>query len=266
MSEYFNNKIDFIIMIVLALLVAFIIGFNIIQLVDSKLSSVTINVPPHGCQLPPIYLNVDSESNIRQIKLNDIISATSNESILNSTSDDISENFTNVAHQPKPYIPTGIEQFGNIQDYPLTYDDDRRHLISSVVNSDTANQIIGQKTKYQTAQDPNYNTVNDIPLLVAPDTDVPNRAGPDAIGYYASKVKLIEDLNSPLMKLAQQNADKINNVVAKCTNADRNKVPEVNGTFDGYNAFVDLRTDSYANITSIGKSMLSPYISYPIPS
>ena len=36
MSEYFTNKIDFIIMIVLALLVAFIIGFNILQLIDSK--------------------------------------------------------------------------------------------------------------------------------------------------------------------------------------------------------------------------------------
>lgn len=266
MSEYFNNKIEFIIMIILALLVAFIIGFNIIQLVDSKLSSVTINVPPHGCQLPPIYLNVDSESNIRQIKLNDIISTASNESILNSTSNDISENFANVSQQPKPFIPTGIEQFGNIQDYPLIYDDDRRHLISSVINSDIGNQIVEQKTKYQLSQDPNYNTVNNVPLLVAPDTDVPNRAGPDAIGYYASKVKLIEDQDSPLMKLAQNNADKINSVVSKCTNTDRKKVPEVNGTFDGYNAFVDLRTDSYANVTSIGKSMLSPYISYPVPS
>ena len=61
-------------------------------------------------------------------------------------------------------------------------------------------------------------------------------------------------------------ANKINEVVAKCTLDDSKKIPEVNGTFDGYNAFVDLRSDSYANITSIGKSMLSPYVSYPIPS
>jgi hypothetical protein len=270
MSEYLNNKIDFIIMIVLALLVAFIIGFNIIQLVDSKLSSVTINVPPHGCQLPPIYLNMDSDSNIKQIKLNDVISTTSNESIMmnsttNSIPGDTSEDFSNI-QTPEPHTPNEIEQFGNIQDYPLVYDDNRRHLISSVINSDLGNQIIGQKTKYQTAQDPNYNTVNDIPLLVAPDTDVPNRAGPDAKGYFASRVRLIEDPNSPLMKLAKTNADKINGVVARCAAADRKRVPEVNGTFDGYNAFVDLRTDSYANVTSIGKSMLSPYVSYPVPS
>ena len=76
----------------------------------------------------------------------------------------------------------------------------------------------------------------------------------------------MEDPNSPLMKLAKSNADKINSTVARCTMADRKRVPEVNGTFDGYNAFVDLRTDSYANITSIGKSMLAPYTSFPVPS
>lgn len=273
MSEYLNNKIDFIIMIVLALLVAFVIGFNIIQIVDSKLSSVTINVPPQNCQLPPIYLSMDSDSNIKQIKLNDGISTVTNESVGNSSTTnyipgDMAENFsnTNTTTNPEPHTPTGIEQFGNLQDYPLIYDDNRRHLISSVINSDTGNQIIGQQTKYQTAVDPDYNTVNDIPLLVAPDTDVPNRAGPDAKGYYASRVKLIEDPDSPLMKLAKSNADKINKVVAKCVGADRTRVPEVNGTFDGFNAFVDLRTDSYANVTSIGKSMLSPYVSYPVPS
>jgi transcription elongation factor Elf1 len=69
----------------------------------------------------------------------------------------------------------------------------------------------------------------------------------------------------PLIK-TKENANMINGLVAKCSASDRTRVPEVNGTFDGYNAFVDLRTDSYANITSIGKSMLSPYISYPIPS
>ena len=74
MSDFLYNKIDFIIMIVLALLVAFIIGFNIIQIVDSKLSSVTINVPPQNYQLPPIYLSVDKESgDFKQIKLNDVV-------------------------------------------------------------------------------------------------------------------------------------------------------------------------------------------------
>jgi hypothetical protein len=278
MSDYFSNKIEFIIMIVLALLVAFIIGFNILQLIDSKLSSVTINVPSN-CSIPPIYLNIDPDSNIKQIKLNDVISTVSNES--NHSSELNTEGFENLDLNYYNYENVNgnvnddvnknnndnkTEKFGNLQDYPLMYDDNRRHLLSSVITEPTADKVIEQKTIYETAKDPNYNSLNDIPLLVAPDVNVPNRAGPNSKGYYASRVKLIEDLNSPLMKLAKANADKINKVVAKCTLADNNKIPEVNGTFDGYNAFVDLRTDSYANITSIGKSMLSPYVSYPVPS
>jgi hypothetical protein len=275
MSDFLYNKIDFIIMIVLALLVAFIIGFNIIQIIDSKLSSVTINVPPQNCQIPPIYLSVDKESgDFKQIKLNDIVSVASNESIFNSIDDGL-ENFSNTDINNNSNINNvnensntnkQIENFGGIQDYPLLYDDDRRNLISDTINSDLGMKIINSKTKQDLATDPNYNTVNDIPLLVAPDTNVPNRAGPTAKGYYASKVKLIEDPNSPLMKLARSNAQKINQTVSKCTLADSSRIPQVNGTFDGYNAFVDLRTDSYANVTSIGKSMLSPYTSYPVPS
>jgi hypothetical protein len=269
MSEYFSNKIDFIIMIILALLVAFIIGFNILQIIDSKLSSVTINVPSSNCSLPPIYLNIDKDSNIKQIKLNDVINNVSNESTMNKeefTNLDIEE-FTNLDIEEFTNLDK-IENYGNLQDYPLLYDNNRKHLISNTINSNKGNQIIDQKTIYETAKDPNYNTVNNLPLLFNPDTNVPNRAGIYASpkSYFASKVKLIEDPNSPLMKLAKENANKINNVVSKCTLNEKNKVPEVNGTFDGYNSFVDLRSDSYANITSIGKSMLSPYVSFPVPS
>lgn len=271
MSEYFSNKIDFIIMIVLALLVAFIIGFNILQIIDNKLSSVTINVPTSNCKIPPIYLNIDKDSNIKPIKLNDLITNDTNQFSeknqlrkVNTSTESNIEKFDNSTDNI--YDINKKENFGNLPDYPLTYDDDRRHLISSVINPDEDKKILEQKTIYETAQDPNYNTVNDLPLLFAPDTNVPNRAGPNSKGYYTSKVKLIENSNSPLMKLAKLNADKINNVVAKCTLEDSKKIPEVNGTFDGYNAFVDLRTDSYANITSIGKSMLSPYTSFPVPS
>ena len=68
------------------------------------------------------------------------------------------------------------------------------------------------------------------------------------------------------MKLSKENTDKINNVISKYTSENNYKIPQINGTFDGYNAFVDLKTDSYANVTSIGKSMLTPYVSYPVPS
>lgn len=268
MSEYIYNKIDFIIMICLALLVAFIIGFNIIQIVDSKLSSVVINVPPQNCALPPIYLNLDKDLNLKESKqllLNDVLtnkSVSSNKSSTSTTSNEsiVGEEFDNLSNK------FSLEKFGDIQDYPLIYDDNRRHLISSIINSNESNKIINNKTIYEKDKDPNYNDINNIPLLVAPDTDVPNRAGPNAIGYYASKVKLIEDTNSPLMKLAKENANKINKIIAQDTLNDRTKIPEINGTFDAYNAFVDLRTDSYANITSIGKSMLTPYVSYPVPS
>jgi len=204
---------------------------------------------------------MDKDNEIRQIKLNDVISTASNESNYNLGESSI-ENFGNIQEIQN----NNTEEFGNIRDYPDKYDQNTLHLMTGVINSDDANKIINNKTYYETAIDPNYNTVNNLPLLFAPDTDVPNKAGPDAKGYYSSKVKLIEDPTSPLMKLAKDNANKINSMVAKCTLANSKRIPEINGTFDGYNAFVDLRTDSYANITSIGKSMLSPYVSFPVPS
>lgn len=277
MSDYSSyNRIDFIIMIVLALLVAFIIGFNIVQIVDSKLSSVTINVPPQNCNLPPIYLNLDKNNEIKQIKLNDVLSTISNETnnygnypIEKFNNTENFENFENIQNNVKNNnieINNDIEEFGNIRDYPDKYDSNTLHLMTGVINPNISSDIIESKDYYQITTDPNYNTVNSLPLLVAPDPPVPNNAGSDAKGYYASKVKLIEDPNSPLMKLAKSNANKINETVAKCTLANSKRIPEINGTFDGYNAFVDLKTDSYANITSIGKSMLSPYVSYPVPS
>lgn len=263
MSEYFTNKIDFIVIIVLALLVAFIIGFNILQLIDSKLSSVTINVPPSSsCSIPPIYLNMDKEFNIKQIKLNDVISNVSTENNVEEFKTQESDTYDSYK---KKKIDIEEENFGNLHDYPLIYDDNRRHLLSSSIVEPSANKVIEQKTIYQTATDDNYNTVNNVPLLIAPDTDVPNKAGPYSKGYHALKVKLIEDPNSPLMKLSKLNSNKINMIVSTCAQNDT-KTNDINGTFDGYNAFVDLRTDSYANITSIGKSMLSPYTSYPVPS
>jgi hypothetical protein len=266
MSEYFSNKIDFIIMIVLALLVAFIIGFNILQLIDSKLSSVIINVPPSSnYSIPPIYLNIEKDSNIKQIKLNDVISTLSTQPEMIPESDlDIKGLETDMTCDYKnDNLNEKKENFGNLRDYPFEYDDNRKHLISTISVDEP--RVIKETTQ-NNATNPNYNTVNNIPLLIFPDVDVPNKAGLDAKGYYASRVKLIENQDSPLMKLAKSNNDNINKVVSKCTLADLNKIPNVNGTFDGYNAFVDLRSDSYANITSIGKSMLSPYTSYPVPS
>lgn len=241
MNENYD-KMDFIIIIVISLLVAFIIGFNIIQVIDNKLSSVTINVPPQNCNLPPIYLNVDKDLNIKQIKLNDVVSTVNNE-----------ENMK--------------ESFGNIRDYPDNYNSPKNSLIAGIINSDNAEKIIDQQLIYETDINPNYNTLNNIPLLISPDTDNPNKASSTSIGYYkSSRLELIENKDSPLLEIAKENSKKINRIVEKCKKIDEKRIPEINGTFDGYNAYVDLKNDSYANITSIGKGMLTPYTSYPLPS
>jgi hypothetical protein len=262
MTDYFYNKIDFIIMVILALLVAFIIGFNIIQIVDSKLSSVTINVPPQNCQLPPIYLSVDKENNnFKQIKFNDVVSVESNKSMYS-----LNNNLDNIENYKENINENINENFGNLQDYQEEYEDNQKKLISDINNLDTGINIINSKSQMDLETDDNYNTVNNIPLLFSPDTDVPNRAGPDSKGYYASKVQLVNNINSPLMKLEKLNSDKINSVLVKSIINDSKKIPKINGIFDGYNAFNNLQSDSYANITSIGKSMLTPYISFPVPS
>ena len=64
-----------IVIIILIIIVAtVIIGYGIIKTIDEKLSSVVVNVPKHDYDLPPIYLNIDKNSNIQRVKLNDIIS------------------------------------------------------------------------------------------------------------------------------------------------------------------------------------------------
>lgn len=241
------SKIDFIIIIILALIVSFIIGFNIIQVIDSKLSSVTINVPPTQ-SYPPIYLQLDKNSDIKQINLKDVVSTTNCET-------------------PSQEAKLEKENFGNILTYPDNYQVPHNSLIAGLHNSNVANQIIDQQTKLELDKDPNYNTVNDLPLLISPDTDTPNKASSTSKAYYyASRVKLVENPNSPLIQVWNQNKKDIQDIVSDCKIKEKKEIPPINGSFDGYNAFVDLRTDSYANITSIGKSMLTPYTSYPVPA
>ena len=99
------NKFDIILIIILCLLVSFIIGFSIIQLIDSKLNAVTINVPPNSLQ--PIYLNIDKND-----KLHQLLSKNSNDGTL------IKEN--------------DKENFGNIPDYPSSQNSP--NIIASVIS------------------------------------------------------------------------------------------------------------------------------------
>lgn len=281
MNETFS-KIDIIIIIVLALLVAFIIGFNIIQIIDNKLNSVVINVPPQNCTLPQILVNFDK--NNQPIKLNneqinfitkansELVqsknenlfkegfnnlnnSINSNDSVGSSNSDldhtvrtndsDYSENFGNVEIK---------ENFGSLPDVYQDRDDQDMDRFAQRISSNLGNDIINDSGV--NVQDPNYNTIDNYPFLIDPEN--PNE------GYYKSRVKLITDDSSPLMKLEKQNMEKINQVVKTCL---KNQKPlEINGTYDGYNNYPNLREGSYANFTSIGKSLLTPYVSYPVPS
>lgn len=251
MTDFFNNKMDLIIMIVLSLLVAFIIGFNIIQIIDNKLNSVTINVPPNNCSLPPIYLNLDKHKNNldKNILINDLVT--------NAVYDEESQ----------------FEKFGNLPDHTLPQDNS--NIIASVVNSnknvlDTTQDNNSLDTSYDT-QDPDYNTLNNIPLLVSPDLPTPNQASPSSTSYYSDRIKLIDNSNGELFKLSQKSKQikqTLNDTINKCKiiNNTTTNVSDVNNTFNGYNTFVDLKQDSYANVTSIGKSMLTPFTSYPLPS
>ena len=236
------NKFDLIIIVILSLLVSFIIGFNIIQLVDSKLNAVTINVPPNNLQ--PIYLNIDKNNKLHQLLPNDnlVYTTPENAQLIN-------------------------ENFGNLPDYPSAQSNS--NVIASIIsNNQEIEDLINEKNvELENIKDQEYNTVNDMPLLIVPDPPTPNQVENNSSpSYYAQRVKLIENPNSPLLKLNNKNLENIKETISKCKMINKNIPPKINGTFDGYNTYINLRDDSYANITSIGKSMLTPFSSYPIPS
>lgn len=234
------NKFDLIIIIILSLLVSFIIGFNIIQLVDNKLNSVTINVPPNNLQ--PIYLNIDKNNKLHQVLSNNNIVYSENNTDTN-------------------------ENFGNLPDYPSAQPNP--NIIASITsdNQEIENLINEKNTELENVKDSEYNTVNNMPLLITPDPPTPNQVtNSTSPSYYSQRVKLIENPDSPLLKLNNKNLENIKETISKCKMINKNIPPKINGTFDGYNTYVNLRDDSYANITSIGKSMLTPFSSYPVPS
>ena len=115
--------------------------------------------------------------------------------------------------------------------------------------NETINNLDETINYYETKQNDNYNTVNDLPYLITPDN--PNT------GYYFTKTKIIYNKNSPLLKKENDYFKK------KCDSC--NKSIEAN-SITGYNGYANLKSGSFANITSIGKSLLTPYVSYPVPS
>jgi hypothetical protein len=273
-----NNKIDIIMIIVLALLVAFIIGFNIIQIIDKKLNSVIINVPPQSCNIPSILVNFDKDNkpiklnneqinyltnikpDIEQNRLNfenfenEEKTINSNQSMNSDTeldqtiktNNDYSENFGNIELK---------ENYGSLPDKYETRDDENKDRFSQRTSRNLGNEIIN-KSNGINPQDPNYNVIDNYPFLIDPDDDKK--------GYYNTRIKLITDNSSPLMKLEKMNMQKINEMLESCS--EKEKPLKVNETYDGYNKYPNLQGGSFANFTSIGKSLLTPYVSYPVPS
>lgn len=271
-----QSKFDLILVIILSLMIVIVIGYNITKFFDLTLNENMSN--DKNVRIEINNINNINKKNLtnrnNQIKLIDVVSVEklNNEKdnelgneIVNEIVND--ENGTNKSQYDESEYK---ETFGNLKDYPDEYSKETTHIMSGVINSDLSNKYIGLPDKYSQKTNPNYNTVNNPPILFSPDTDVPNKAdslkGPNANGYYFSKVKLIENPNSPLMKLYKKNLNQINKMIAQCTLGDAKKIPKINGPYDGYNAYVDLKTDSFANVSSIGKSMLTPFISYPVPS
>ena len=75
----FEMNISIVIIILIIIVVSIIVGYGIIKVIDDKLSSVVVNVPQQDYKLPTIYLSIDKDSNIKKIKLNDVISTLNSE-------------------------------------------------------------------------------------------------------------------------------------------------------------------------------------------
>lgn len=142
------------------------------------------------------------------------------------------------------------ENFGELNDNNLTNDDLKIGNLLQQIKPNTEELL---DTDEINKQNDNFNTVNNLPFLINPSNH--NE------GYYFERVKLVTNKNSPLLKMGEINMKNINNTLKKCYKNKQNKNLGV-----GYNKFEDLQNSSYANITSIGKSLLTPYVSFPVPS
>jgi hypothetical protein len=132
-----------------------------------------------------------------------------------------------------------LKTFSNNEDIP--------YLSQKLKTTINEMDIASNNNYYETAQNPNYNTLNDLPYLIDPQNS--NE------GYYNNKCTIQTNPNSDLLKKEKQNKNKINKLLLQ---------PTEENNIGGYNKYVNLSRDSPAPLYSIGKSLLSPYISYPV--
>ena len=152
---------------------------------------------------------------------------------------------SNTTNKEEDQYKKEFDNFYDIIDYIANKSNpSTEELLESVINDEDVSKI----------ENPNYNTYNNLPYIIDPQNA--NE------GYYYNRVKLVTNPNSPLLKKAIHNMKKIDKQLKNCANKKLTNTRKVNG----FNNYENLSEDSYANITSIGKSLLTPYTSYPLPS
>jgi hypothetical protein len=282
----FEMNMSIVIIILIIVVVSIIAGYIIIKIIDEKLSSVVVNIPTNDYKLPPIYLSLDNNSNMKRIKINDIINNSSeeesvcyntpeitddNETILTGNFEDnlATVNFNSSKYNnydyntidQSPIDQNILENFGDLVDYPDNYHKNKRTMIAGKLST---GNVENDNPEYSTKQDPNFNSLNDIPLLVSPDIISPNMKNHVSYPYYSNKAKLVDKNDSPLVKLQNMYVKEINkNDKKNKENFNEDDIP-INGIYDGYNSDVKLQNYSFANVTGIGKSLLVGYTNYPV--
>jgi hypothetical protein len=142
-----------------------------------------------------------------------------------------------------------IENYGDLPDGAINEISNSKYQLIS--NNDATNIINKSDKDTLTELSKNYNNMNNLPYLVDP-----NNSGK---GFLNNKVKLVENPNSPLLKLDTKYKKEINQKINKCPSPPKQ-------FFDGYNKYNDLRKVNYANVSAIGKNLIVPFTSFPVAS
>jgi len=142
-----------------------------------------------------------------------------------------------------------VEDYGNLTDRTINEITNSNYQL---ISSNDATKIINKSDEDTlTELSDNYNNMNNLPYLVDPKNT--------GKGFLNNKVKLVENPNSPLLKLDTKYKKEINQKIDTCPSPPKQ-------FFDGYNKYNDLRKVNYANFTSIGKNLIVPYTSFPVAS
>ncbi len=142
-----------------------------------------------------------------------------------------------------------VEDYGNLTDGIINEITNSNYQLIS--NNDATKIINKSDEDTLTELSDNYNNMNNLPYLVDPKNT--------GKGFLNNKVKLVENPNSPLLKLDTKYKREINQKINKCPSPPKQ-------FYDGYNKYNDLRKVNYANVTAIGKNLIVPYTSFPVAS